>query len=114
EIHLLVEQGIDRERRWLRGEQRISVGIRRENGLGPDIARGTCAVFDDDGLTKFLVEAFSNDTRHSVDAATGWHTDDDLERLAWEICRGILRERSRTPENHCRNRSQQGARSSSP
>ena len=89
EIHFLVEKRIDRKRRRLRGQQRISVGIRGEYSLSANIARGTCAVLDNDGLAEFLVETFSNDTRHGIDATPGRHADDDLDRLIRESGCGI-------------------------
>src|SRR5712672_877502 len=90
EIQLLVEQGVDGERRGLRGEQRVAVGLGGVNRLGPDIAGKPAAVLDHHRLAQALAQAVSHDAGDGIDAPAGRHADDDLDDRG-----GIIRGRIR-------------------
>ena len=67
-----------RERRQQQG---ITVGRRFGDGFGGDIAAGTGARLNDDGLSPFFRQTLAQQARRYVGGPAGGETDDDANRL---------------------------------
>src|SRR5262249_37060440 len=81
-VELLVEGRADHDRS--RGEQQgVAVRRRVRRAFRPDMARGACAVVDDELLTERFIELGCDEARDDIDARSGWERGDYPHRLAW-------------------------------
>jgi hypothetical protein len=79
ETEFRVERGVHRVRHG--GEQqRVTVGRRRHDDLGADIAAGARQVLGDEGLSEAVGQPLPDQPRAYVDAAAGGKARDDLHR----------------------------------
>ena len=79
ETEIAVERGIDR----VRGhdlQQRVAIGGRSGDRLGPDVAAGAGAVLDDELLAEAIRQPLTHQPRLDVGGSAGGKADDDAHR----------------------------------
>jgi hypothetical protein len=83
-LALRIEILIDHQRWRRRREQRVAVGIGAVGEFRADIAGGSGAIFDDDGLAPFARQPFTDNARHGVGGAAGRKRHDDAHGMVRE------------------------------
>ncbi len=91
---LLVQQHARRQRRGLRGEERVSVGLGEGDRFGADAAAGARAVLHHERLAHDLGEAIGEHAGDDVGAAAGRRRHDDPHQAARIAVAGVLRGRA--------------------
>ena len=92
ELEPLVKHHVGRQRRRLRREQRVAVGLGLRHRLGAEIAPGARPVLHHERLAPHLRQPVRDHARDDVDAAAGRGGHDDLHG-AVGIVRFLLGER---------------------
>ena len=105
EVELLVNDHVGRQRRRLRRQQRVAVGLGLGHRLGAEIAAGAGPVLHHERLAPHLRQPVGDHAGDDVDAAAGRSGDDDLDR-AVGIARLGLGEGWRGHGERCRCRNQ--------
>src|SRR5580692_3694727 len=102
EIEIGIERSVDRIGRAIK-QKRVTVRLRMNHKIGPDIAARTAAVFDHEGLAEPLRQRLPNLTRNDVaDAASRKRHNKPYRPFRIGFGFRWFRNESRGGETHCR------------